>query len=237
MSICGPSSWSIEVLWAVSGSGAARMNSVGCRGAPRVEASSCGASTTLRGRAQDEFASHARQCLPQLYRIARRLTSQQADAEDLVHDTYLKALQAADRARLDTAEDCRAWLTRILINTFRDQYRHRRRSPIISSAGEGMGELIELGVSPEPGPAERVEGKQFAEAAQTAIMDLPPELRLIVALFLIEGLSYEQTAERMAVPVGTVMSRLWRARRLLRQKLRNHLPASDGSAPARRASA
>jgi RNA polymerase sigma-70 factor, ECF subfamily len=189
--------------------------------------------------AHEVFAGQARQYLPQLYRIARRLTSQQADAEDLVHDTYLKAFQAADRARLDTAEDCRAWLTRILVNTFRDQYRQRQRSPIISAAGDGMGEVIELRPSPEPGPAERAEGKQFAEAAQTAIMDLPPELRLIVALFLVDGLTYEEIAERMAVPVGTVMSRLWRARRVLRQKLREHLPAGDKAAvppAARRAS-
>ena len=180
--------------------------------------------------AHEVFAGHARQCLPQLYWIARRLTSQQADAEDLVHDTYLKAFQAADRVRLDSAEDCRAWLTRILVNTFRDQCRERKRSPLVLAAGAGMGDLIELPPSPEPGPAERVEGKRFAEAAQAAMLDLPPELRLIVALFLVDGLTYEQIAERMAVPVGTVMSRLWRARRLLRQKLRDHLPAGDRAA-------
>jgi RNA polymerase sigma-70 factor (ECF subfamily) len=108
-------------------------------------------------RPQDAFAGQARQCLPQLYRIARRLTSQQADAEDLVHDTYLKAFQAADRVRLDSADDCRAWLTRILVNTFRDQYRQRLRSPFISAAGDGMAKLIEFRASPEPGPAERIE--------------------------------------------------------------------------------
>ena len=187
-------------------------------------------------RPQDAFASQARQCLPQLYRIARRLTSQQADAEDLVHDTYLKAFQAADRVRLDSADDCRAWLTRILVNTFRDEYRQRLRSPFISAAGDGMAKLIEFRASPEPGPAERIEGKRFAEAAQAAMLELPPELRLIVALFLVDGLTYEQIAERMAVPVGTVMSRLWRARRLLRHRLRGHLPA-EGAAHARRASA
>jgi len=221
----------------VNGADSSRTAGLRYVSAPQLESGARVPTVPLRGRAEDEFASQARQCLPQLYRIARRLTSQQADAEDLVHDAYLKAIRAADQVRLDTVEDCRAWLTRILVNTFRDQYRHRLRSPIISSTGDGMGELIELRASPEPGPAERVEGKQFAEAAQTAIMDLPPELRLIVALFLIEGLTYERIAERMAVPVGTVMSRLWRARRLLRQKLRNHLPARDGSAPARRASA
>jgi RNA polymerase sigma-70 factor (ECF subfamily) len=68
------------------------------------------------------------------------------------------------------------------------------------------------------------------------MLELPPELRLIVALFLVDGLTYEQIAERMAVPVGTVMSRLWRARRVLRQRLRDHLP-TDGAAHARRASA
>ena len=186
--------------------------------------------------AHEVFAGHARQCLPQLYRIARRLTSQQADAEDLVHDTYLKAFQAADRVRLDSAEDCRAWLTRILVNTFRDQYRQRLRSPVISAAGDGIAKLIELRASPEPGPAERVEGKRFAEAAQAAMLELPPELRLTVALFLVDGLTYEQIAEHMAVPAGTVMSRLWRARRFLRQRLRGHLPA-EGAAHARRASA
>jgi RNA polymerase sigma-70 factor (ECF subfamily) len=147
-----------------------------------------------------------------------------------VHDAYLKAFRAADQVRLDSADDCRAWLTRILVNTFRDQYRQRQRSPVISTAGGGIGELIEFRPSPEPGPAERIEGKRFAEAAQAAMLELPPELRLTVALFLVDGLTYEQIAERTAVPVGTVMSRLWRARRVLRHKLREHLPAGSKAA-------
>jgi len=181
---------------------------------------------------QDVFAQRTRQFLPQLYRVARRLTAQSADAEDLVHDTYVKAFYAFDGKALASAEDCRAWLTRILINTYRDQYRRRLRSPVITlSAPENdRPDPIALAASPAPGPAAEVEARRFAEAAQAAILDLPPELRLIMALFLIEGLSYEQIAARMKVPVGTVMSRLWRARRTLRRQLHGYLAPDDAKA-------
>ena len=75
-----------------------------------------------------------------------------------------------------TVEDSRACLSWILVNAFRNQYRRRLRSPVIRTTDGGTGEVIELQPSPEPGAAVRVKGQPIAEAAQTAIIDLPPEL-------------------------------------------------------------
>jgi RNA polymerase sigma-70 factor (ECF subfamily) len=81
------------------------------------------------------FAQQTEQLLPALYRTACRLTRDPAEAEDLVHDAYLKAYQAFPKADLASTEACRAWLWRILVNTYRDRYRRRQRSPEVPAAG------------------------------------------------------------------------------------------------------
>ena len=114
---------------------------------------------------------------------------------------------------------CRAWLLRIMTNTYRDRYRREARSPVVAGSVD-LDRLDGAAPSREPGPDRLVESKCFAEAADAAIACLPPEVRLVVVLFFIEQLSYREIGEIAQCPTGTVMSRLWRGRRFLRQALR-----------------
>jgi RNA polymerase sigma-70 factor (ECF subfamily) len=161
-----------------------------------------------------------------LYRIARRLTREQADAEDLVHDTYMKAFQAFEKADLRSADACRAWLCRIMVNTYRDTYRRQQRSveiPSVRASADGTADdIVDTAVSPAPDPEVLLGHKHFATAAQAVIAALSPEVRLVVTLFFVEGLAYKEIAEIVGCPIGTVMSRLARGRQLLRQYLQEY---------------
>ncbi len=171
---------------------------------------------------QREFERQAKDLLVPLYRMALRLTRQRAEAEDLVQDTVVKAYQAYRRIHFDGAAGVRAWMFTILANTFRDGYRRRARSPEVSlafSENEQESNVIELVASQERGPASEVESKRFCEAAQAVIDRMAPEVRLAVTLFFVEGYTYEEIADISQCPVGTVMSRLWKARRVLREQL------------------
>lgn len=171
------------------------------------------------------FVRQTEHWLPALYRTARRLTRDLAEAEDLVHDAYLKAYQAFPKADLASAEACRAWLFRILVNTYRDRYRRRQRSPEMPSGGVDQArdrDILPVATSPASDPEGCVARKHFAVAAQTAIATLSPEVRLVVTLFFVEGCAYKEIADIVGCPIGTVMSRLARGRRLLQQCLREH---------------
>jgi RNA polymerase sigma-70 factor (ECF subfamily) len=171
------------------------------------------------------FARQTEHWLPALYRTARRLTRDPAAAEDLVHDAYLKAYQAFDRADLASAEACRAWLFRILVNTYRDRYRRRQRSPEVQSVAPDQAmdaNVFAAAGSPASDPEVLLARQHFAAAAQAAIATLPPEVRLVVTLFFVEGLAYKEIADIAGCPIGTVMSRLARGRRILQHHLWEH---------------
>ncbi len=186
---------------------------------------------------RQRFERHTQHLLPALYRTARRLTRDPADAEDLVQDTYVKAFQAFDNADLQSEDACRAWLFRIMVNAYRDRYRRRQRSPEVQPF-EGEHErddnVIEAAVSPEPGPEVRLGQKHLAEAAQAAMDKLSPEVRLVVTLFFVEGFAYKEIAEIAECPIGTVMSRLARGRRRLQVLLQAHRDGVLPEAPASR---
>jgi RNA polymerase sigma-70 factor (ECF subfamily) len=166
---------------------------------------------------REKFERQTRPLLAALHRAARRLSAQPADAEDLVHDTYVKAFRAFPTVELRDDAACRAWLLRIMTNTYRDRYRREACSPEVA----GSVDFNRLdGAAPWPGPDRLLESKCFAEAADAAIAGLPPEVRLVVVLFFLEGLSYREIGEIAQCPIGTVMARLWRGRRFLRQALR-----------------
>ncbi len=166
------------------------------------------------------FERQTQPFLTALYRAALRLTGHAADAEDLVHDTYIKAFKACRTADLRDEAGCRAWLFRIMTNTYRDHYRRLARSPEVAWSPH-LEEMEGFALySHEPGPDTQLEHKRFAQAADAAIACLPPEVRLVVVLFFVEELSYREIAEIAQCPIGTVMSRLWRGRRMLRQQLR-----------------
>lgn len=203
------------------------------------------------GRAR--FERQVQALLPDLYRAARGMAEQPADAEDLVHDTCVKAFAAFQRADLRDEAACRAWLHRILLNTFRDRYRRAARSPVRPAGSAGTGganganggwnggssggwngdNVIELAPSREPSTEERAHHQGFAEAARAALGSLPPDLREVAVLFLINGLPYKDIAAVMDCPIGTVMSRLSRARRLLRERLARFQPAPGAGTPGR----
>ena len=114
-----------------------------------------------------------------------------------------------------------------MTNTYRDRYRRKARSPEISGSAD-LDRLDGAAACSEPGPDRQLESKRFAEAADAAIACLPPEVRWVVVLFFIEELSYREISEITQCPTGTVMSRLWRGRRSLRQAIRAYCDHEPG---------
>lgn len=148
------------------------------------------------------------QLLPRLRRLARALAGQMADADDLVQIVLERALSHAAQWRTDSALD--KWVFAIARNAWRDELRARGRSQHLF-APEEAGATVADGSS---APAQRLE-------LAAAMAALPPDHREVVALVLVEGLSYSEAAELMQVPVGTVTSRLARARAALQAYLGN----------------
>jgi RNA polymerase sigma-70 factor, ECF subfamily len=178
----------------------------------------------------EEFGQRMERLLAGLYRAARALTDQQADAEDLVHDTYIRAHDAHNNARFATDRAFRAWVYRIMVNLFRDKYRRRARSPELSAVPRGEPRAAaksELVPDDASDATELLERKQFAVAVRAAMATLPTEVRLAVTLFFVHDLSYREIAEITGCPVGTVTSRLSRGREMLRRRLNDGFASDD----------
>ena len=171
-----------------------------------------------------EFEAAVLPLRDELRRVALRLTHSPDTAEDLVQETQLHAFQGFSRFRRGT--NLRAWLMRILVNLFISHYRHQQRSvPTVSL--EGLLEELDIDddetdllvddgcVSPE----EAVLARVMDEEVQRALEQLPEVFREVVALCDLEGLSYAEAAQRLRVPIGTVRSRLFRGREMLRRLL------------------
>ncbi len=161
--------------------------------------------------------------LPNLYRIARGIVDQASDAEDLVHDTCVKALTSFDTAEFSSEAQLRGWLNRILVNTYRDSYRRTQRAPVrpleYHATSDDRQNVVELVPSADHTPLQSIEHRDSSRAIKHAIAALPPEVRVVSVLFLINGLSYKNIAYVTDCPVGTVMSRMSRGRELLKQYL------------------
>ncbi len=183
---------------------------------------------STRQRRRQRFESRVAGLVPMLMRAARGFMLQTADAEDLVHDTCVKALAADPEPEFHSDTSLAAWLRRILVNTYRDRYRREKRSPIRSTEYHATSDndhnVIEMAVSAEPTPLQSVENRVSSSAIDDALAALPPEVRVVTVLFLISGLSYREIADVTDCPIGTVMSRLSRGRRLLRQQLEDWDP-------------
>ena len=154
-----------------------------------------------------------------LYRLAWRFTGSVADAEDLVQDVLLK-LYPRTRQMLEI-EQLRPWLARVLYRQYVDSIRQRARSPIIGLAAAGEGEDDPLDALPaaRDGPEEQAERSGWRERIVTALEQLSPEQRAVVAMHDIEGYKLEELETILETPLGTLKSRLHRARKQLRALL------------------
>jgi RNA polymerase sigma-70 factor, ECF subfamily len=180
------------------------------------------ASRVLEGETGDQIFN--RLVLPEvdvMWRVAMSLTRNRADAEDLVQESLLRAYKAIQSF---DGRYPRAWLLTILRNTERN--RHRRRRPELLSDPD-IAE--ERGPRTESDEVERfAEDHEFDAAVTAALEELPENFRRVVELVDVDGLSYQEAADVLDVPLGTVMSRLHRARRRIRDLL---VPAGFGPGP------
>ena len=174
----------------------------------------------LSGELNRRFEAEALPLLPGMHAAARRLTRNASDAEDLVQEAYLRAYRGF--ARFQPGTNLRAWLHRILMNTFINHYHKRRRLPELL-LGEGNDHASLGGRTVEPDPAPSAEDLVVAslpdEVVQEALALLPAQFRVAVLLADVQGFSYKEIAAIAGVPIGTVMSRLHRGRRALSKQL------------------
>ncbi len=187
-----------------------------------------------------QFEQAAMPFLDSLYNTAYRMARNAEDAEDLVQETYLKAYRSY--AQFTPGTNLKAWLFKILKNTFINEYRKRQAAPLESDFAE-IEEVFESQVSPEAAgqmktPEEEILEGAFDEGVQAALEALPVDYRMAVLLADIEGFSYKEIAEILDIPVGTVMSRLYRGRKLLEAAMlryaRERGYLRDGAAPNKR---
>jgi RNA polymerase sigma-70 factor (ECF subfamily) len=163
----------------------------------------------------DAFAAEALSYIDSLYGTALRLTRRGPDAEDLVQDTYLKAFRSA--AQFQRGTNLKAWLFTILHNTFRNMRRHDGRNPIEVDS-ETVEQTANLSVHDET--PEQILSRATLDADLQAALDaLPDAFRQAVWLRDVEELAYAEIAQVLDVPIGTVMSRISRGRRLLYERL------------------
>ena len=158
----------------------------------------------------DPFQREIVGLLPRLRRLARVLARDFADADDLVQLCVERALERRDQWRVGSRLD--SWMFRIMKNAWIDETRGRARIAKVMRDG------LETDQIPDAG-APDIETRLAASAAERALLALPEDQRLAVALVLIEGLSYREAAEALDVPIGTLTSRLVRGRMALQERL------------------
>jgi RNA polymerase sigma factor (sigma-70 family) len=142
------------------------------------------------------------------FNYARWLTKNEADAEDVVQDAYVRALRFFSSLR---GEDARAWLFTIVRNTWYGRFPRRAGSPVMTVADEDADDQADAGLDPEA----RLIQQQTVEQVRRALETLPTDFREVLVLRELEGLSYKEIAAIVGIPLGTVMSRLARARERL----------------------
>jgi len=163
----------------------------------------------------EDWALFESEALPfhiDLYRLAKWLLRNQAEAEDLVQETFVEALRSFHRFEKGT--NCRAWLIKIMYHLLSKRRRYTSRLQLVGDSDEQIAETVP---APPPSSPEVVE-----EEVLNALQRLPQPYQEVVILSDVEDLSYKEIADALAIPTGTVMSRLHRGRRLLRSELRDY---------------
>ena len=158
-----------------------------------------------------------------LYRQALYLVKSENNAEDLVQETYLKAFKFLQDDKEVTNE--KAWLFKILINTFINQYRKGKREPTLVDFDsiESFHESIEEEVLMLPITEYEAKFDELLDLdVKTALEELPDDFRMVILLSTVEGFSYKEISQMVGCPIGTVMSRIYRGRKLLKEKLASY---------------
>jgi RNA polymerase sigma-70 factor (ECF subfamily) len=172
-------------------------------------------------RTRREFEALALPHLDGLYASALRLTRNERDAEDLVQDATLRAFRFFDRFERGT--NAKAWLFKILTNTFINKYRRKVKEREVVDAASNEGHSPQVVASPHAeqslDPEQALIDRLLSDDVLRAIDALPIDFRLVVILADLQEFSYREIADILDVPVGTVMSRLYRGRRLLQKAL------------------
>lgn len=180
----------------------------------------------MRGKSKElaarrAFEAEALSYLDSLYAVAMKLTRNASDAEDLVQDAYVRAHRFQDR--FEPGTHMKAWLLRILTNLFINRYRRSTREREVlagrSAAAVGDGVMSRAAVRALKEPVGEAHRALLESEIQKALDELPDDHRLVVVLADIEELSYREISSVLNCPVGTVMSRLHRARQKLRSRL------------------
>ena len=180
-----------------------------------------------RDLSNQQFEQEVLQHLPSLLSVASRLMKNGPEAEDLVQDAVLKAIRA--RGQFETGTNLRAWLLKILTNTFINRYRRGglERSVLDGPDADPLADgwvsasTMESLRDPESQALRPILEAEIGKALD----ELPTEFRLAVVLSDVEDLSYKEISEIMGCPIGTVMSRLHRGRRMLKSRLYEHARA------------
>ena len=173
---------------------------------------------------QKKFSELIEPHLSSLYSTALRMTHNQKDAEDLVQDTLFKAFRALNQFQRNT--NFRAWIFRILVNTFITAYRKANKQPQKISYDDleefFLYKRLDDSVSLQETTKEDFLENLFEDDIKDALENLPYQFRLVVLLCDVEGFSYNEIANIIDAPLGTVMSRLYRGRKLLQKYLWNY---------------
>ena len=175
---------------------------------------------------QTDFEREALPHVQALYAAAVRMTRNEKDAEDLVQDTLLRAYRFFDTFVAGT--NCKAWLFRILTNVFCNRYREREREHEVLNEAESSDANLEqfLGAVTQSTDGREAEsallGSMVSADVEKALAAVPPDFRMAVILADLEDFSYKEIAEIMECPAGTVMSRLYRGRKILQGLLHDY---------------
>jgi RNA polymerase sigma-70 factor (ECF subfamily) len=180
-----------------------------------------------RSKKDEAYQKEAVPHLDALYGTALRMTKDEADAEDLVQEAMLKAYRYFDK--YENGTNCKAWLFKIMTNTFINRYRKskKRKEYLVDDDYRPLQERAE---APERNPfiddfgedEENLYFKMFGDEVKSALETMPVDFRMVVLLADLQDFAYKEIAEIMDCPIGTVMSRLYRGRRMLQAKLEDY---------------
>jgi RNA polymerase sigma-70 factor (ECF subfamily) len=187
------------------------------------ESDARGLAQEARGRVR--FEEEALEHADQVYQVARHIAGSREDAEELMQETYARAFRSW--RSYEPGTNMRAWLLRILTNLNIDRGRRKQRRPQEQPLEESaylLYDRLEQAASRSGEDEERLVERLSQSVIVEALSDLPHDFRDVLVLVDLGDFSYRETAQILAIPVGTVMSRLHRARRLLRQSLAATVP-------------